>query len=186
MPGLSESHVVVVGLGEIGSRVARLAAGLGMKVTGVRRRTDLPRPAGVQAVVPPERLREVLAKADAVILAAPRTTETRAMIGAAEIEVMQPHAIIVNVARGRLIDDDALVPALETGRIGGAGLDAFVREPLPDDHPYWRLPNVLMTPHTASFGIDYWKPAVDLFLENVDRFRRGAPLVNLVDKSLGY
>ena len=99
---------------------------------------------------------------------------------------MRPTAVLVNVARGRLIDDDAMVDALEQGRIAGAGLDAFVREPLPDDHPLWRLPNVLITPHTAAFGADYWDGVVDLFLDNVGRFRRGEPLVNVVDQARGY
>jgi phosphoglycerate dehydrogenase-like enzyme len=185
-PVLSESRLLVVGLGAIGSRVAALGAGLGMHVTGVRRRPAEPRPAGVAAVVGPERLREALADADAVVLAAPRTTETRAMIGAGELEAMRPSAVLVNVARGRLIDEPALVAALERGRIAGAGLDAFVREPLPGDDPLWRLPNVLITPHTAAFGADYWVPAVNLFLENMARFVRGEPLLNLVDKARGY
>ena len=99
---------------------------------------------------------------------------------------MRPSAVLVNVARGRLIDDQALVAALENGQIAGAGLDAFTREPLPDDHPLWRLPNVLITPHTASFGGDYWQAAVDLFLDNMSRFKRGEPLLNVVDKTRGY
>jgi phosphoglycerate dehydrogenase-like enzyme len=94
--------------------------------------------------------------------------------------------LLVNVARGRLIDDAALVEALETGRIAGAGLDAFQQEPLPPDHPLWSAPNTLVTPHTASFSGDYWAPVVDLFLENVARFKRGDPLLNVVDKKLGY
>lgn len=185
-PVLAVSHLVVVGLGAIGSRVAALGAGLGMRVTGVRNRPSLPVPPGVQSVVGPERLSGVLADADAVVLAVPRTADTRAMIGAAELSLMRPTAVLVNVARGRLIDEPALIAALEQGRIAGAGLDAFVREPLPDDSPLWRLPNVLITPHTAAFGGDYWAPAIDLFLENMGRFTRGEPLVNVVDKALGY
>jgi phosphoglycerate dehydrogenase-like enzyme len=99
---------------------------------------------------------------------------------------MKPTALLINVARGRLIDEPALAEALASGRIAGAGLDAFCEEPLPQDHPFWSLPNLLLTPHTASFAGDYWPPVVDLFLENVERFRRGEPLVNVVDKALGY
>jgi phosphoglycerate dehydrogenase-like enzyme len=186
VPVLADSTLLVVGLGAIGSRVAVLGAGLGMRVIGVRRRTHESMPQGVSAIFGTDRLKEALAQADAVVLATPRTAETRAMIGPAEFDVMRPGAVIVNVARGRLIDEAALLTALERGTIAGAGLDAFVREPLPDDDPLWRLPNVLITPHTAAFGDDYWRPAVDLFLDNVARYKRGAPLVNVVDKVQGY
>jgi len=186
VPPLAESRLVVVGLGAIGSRVASLASGLGMRVTGVRRRAGEPVPAGVESVVGPEQLKDVLATADAVVLAAPKTAETRAMIGVDELAAMRASAVLVNVARGRLIDDDALVAALERGQIAGAGLDAFAREPLPAESPLWRLPNVLITPHTAPFGGDYWEAAVDFFLENMARFTRGEPLQNIVDKAGGY
>jgi len=99
---------------------------------------------------------------------------------------MKPTAILINVARGRLVDESALVEALSAGRLGGAGLDAFSQEPLPAESPFWDLPNVLVTPHTAAFAGDYWPPVVDLFLENMTRFRHGQPLINLVDKRLGY
>jgi phosphoglycerate dehydrogenase-like enzyme len=140
----------------------------------------------VTAVLPPERLRGALAEADIVVLALPRTEETRAFIGQAELDAMKPTAILVNVARGRLVDEAALIRALETGRLAGAGLDAFQQEPLPPDSPLWRLPNVLMTPHTAAFAGDYWAPVVDLFLENVARFKKGEAIVNVVDKGQGY
>ena len=99
---------------------------------------------------------------------------------------MRSSAVLVNIARGRLIEEAALVDALEHGRIAGAGLDAFEREPLPAESPLWSLPNVIITPHSAAFGRDYWKPVVDLFLDNMARFRRGEPLVNVVDKVRGY
>lgn len=185
-PPLSESRVVVVGLGAIGSRVAILARGLGMRVTGVRRRPDQPVPEGVDHVTGPEGLKAALASADAVVLAAPKTPETRVMIGAEELAAMRPSAVLVNVARGRLLDDAALVDALERGVIAGAGLDAFTREPLPDADPLWRLPNVLITPHTAPFGGDYWEAAIDFFLQNMARFRRGEPLLNVIDRAGGY
>ena len=185
-PLLRDSTLLIVGLGAIGSAVAALAAGLGMRVIGVRRRPSEPTPPGVSQVFGNELLRESLAQADAVVLATPRTADTRAMIGAAELAAMKPTAVLVNIARGRLIDDAALIAALERGQIAGAGLDAFIREPLPDEDPLWRMPNVLITPHTAAFGDDYWKPAVDVFLDNLERFTRGEPLANVVDKVQGY
>jgi phosphoglycerate dehydrogenase-like enzyme len=186
MPLLSHTRLLVVGLGSIGARVAALAAGLGMRVAGVRRRVSEPAPQGVSEVFGPDRLVEALADADAVVLAVPRTDETRALFGRAEFLAMKRSALLVNVARGRLIDDTALLEALETGEIAGAGLDAFSQEPLPPDHPLWNAPNTLITPHTASFSGDYWAPVVDLFLENLARFKRGDPLLNVVDKKLGY
>jgi phosphoglycerate dehydrogenase-like enzyme len=183
---LRDSQMLVVGLGAIGARVAELAAGLGMRVRAVRRHPAAPAPACVTAVAGPDALRTELVQADVVILAAPKTAETRVMIGAEELAAMKPGALLINVARGRLVDDEALVAALERGHLGGAGLDTFVREPLAPDHPFWRLPNVIVTPHVAPFGGDYWQAAIDLFLENVARFRRGEALVNVVDKTRGY
>lgn len=183
---LPDSHLLVVGLGSIGSRIASHASGLGMRVTGIRRRLDQPVPAGVSEVLPPERFREALGQADAVVLAVPRTRETRALMSDAEFDVMRPSAVLVNIARGKLIDDDALVRALQSGRIAGAGLDAFQEEPLPATHPFWGLPNVLITPHTAAFAGDYWPPVVDQFVENVRRYKKGEPLLNVVDKGAGY
>jgi phosphoglycerate dehydrogenase-like enzyme len=185
-PPTRESRLLVVGLGEIGSRVAQMAAGLGFVVAAIRRRPEQAPCPGVAFVTGPDGLIDELRLADVVVLAAPRTTETRAMIGQAELAAMKPTAILVNVARGRLVDEDALIDALESGRLAGAGLDAFVREPLPQDHRLWGLPKVLMSPHTAAFGRDYWTPAIDLFLENFRRFVRDEPLINVVDKVHGY
>ena len=183
---LSQSRLLVVGLGTIGARVAAYGAGLGMHVTGIRRHVHFPPPAGVLTVLPPEQLRDALPAADVIVLAVPRTEETRALIGREELAAMKRTAILVNVARGRLIDDDALIEALRANRIGGAALDAFQQEPLPADHPFWEMPNVLMSPHTAAFAGDYWKPVCDLFLENLARYKQGKELVNVVDKGKGY
>jgi phosphoglycerate dehydrogenase-like enzyme len=185
-PPLAQTRVLVIGLGSIGSRVAALAAGLGMRVTGIRRRVTEPVPMGVSEVVALERLSHELGAADVVVLALPKTEDTRALIGRAELAAMKPSALLINVARGKLVDEVALVEALERGQIGGAGLDAFQQEPLPSDHPLWNAPNALITPHTASFAGDYWRPVVDLFLDNLARFKRGEPLLNVVDKTRGY
>lgn len=186
VPALTGSELLVIGLGAIGLRVARHGAALGMRVVGIRRRISEPAPEGVSRVRPPEALREALTTADAIVLALPRTGESQSLIGAAEFACMRPDAVLVNVARGRLIDETALIEALGSGRIAGAALDAFPREPLDAASPLWGLPNVLISPHVAPFGSDYWAPAVDLFLENVRRFKHGQPLLNVVDKAAGY
>lgn len=180
------TEVLVVGLGSIGLRIASMCSGLGMHVTAARRHSARPVPAFIRTVFGPERLKEGLATADGVVIAAPQTDDTRALIGPDELAVMKPSAVLVNVARGRLVDDAALIASLESGRIAGAGLDAFRHEPLEPESPYWTLPNVLVSPHTASFAGDYWAPVVDLFLEQVRRFKSGEPLLNIVDKRLGY
>jgi phosphoglycerate dehydrogenase-like enzyme len=186
VPPLADTELLVVGLGTIGERVATMALAMGMRVAAVRRHVDAPAPAGLATVAGPDALPEMLTRADVVVLALPTTDETRALIGAAELARMKSSAILVNVARGRLVDEDALADALERGQLGAAGLDAFRVEPLPAGHRLWSLPNVLITPHSASFAGDYWTPVVDLFLENVARFRRGEPLINVVDKTRGY
>jgi phosphoglycerate dehydrogenase-like enzyme len=186
VPPLADTELLVVGLGTIGERVATMALGMGMRVAAVRRHVDAPAPAGLATVAGPDALPEMLTRADVVVLALPTTDETRALIGAAELARMKSSTILVNVARGKLVDEDALADALERGQLGAAGLDAFRVEPLPAGHRLWSLPNVLITPHSASFAGDYWTPVVDLFLENVARFRRGDPLINVVDKTRGY
>ena len=183
---LANLRVLVIGLGSIGARFAQLAAALGMRVTGIRRRLSEPPPPGVDEVVGMDRLRDLLPLADVVVLTLPRTDDTRALIGSTELAAMKPSALLINVARGRLIDDGALVDALTSGHIAGAGLDAFAQEPLPPAHPLWNAPNLLITPHTAAFTGDYWTPVVDLFLANVARYKRGEPLANVVDKRQGY
>ncbi|HUF47451.1 MAG TPA: D-2-hydroxyacid dehydrogenase [Vicinamibacterales bacterium] len=183
---LGRTTMVVVGLGEIGSRVARLAHGLGMRVIGVRRRPDEPVPPGVDQVRGADALHPALAEADVVVLALPMTPGTGTLLDRDALAAMRPTAILINVARGALVDPEALVEALRAGRLGGAGLDAFTREPLASDSPLWDLPNVLITPHSASFQGDYWGPVVDLLLDNVGRFSRGDALRNVVDPEHGY
>ena len=184
-PGLEGTGMLVAGLGEIGRRTAKLAAGLGFHVVGLRRRIDLPMPEGVREVIPLDRLQDVLPRVRAVVLAMPPTSTTTAMFGARELALLPDGAAIVNVARATLVDEPALLAELERGRLV-AGLDVFAREPLGSDHPFWALPNVLITPHTAAFGEDYWAPAIRLFQENLRRFKAGEPLLNVVDKEQGY
>jgi phosphoglycerate dehydrogenase-like enzyme len=185
-PPTDESRLLVIGLGEIGSRIARMAVGLGFVVHAIRRRPRLGGPAGVERIAGVDGLHDELRQADVVVLAAPTTSETGTTIGAAELALMKRESILINVARGRLVDEAALIVALEARRIAGAGLDAFVQEPLPPEHRLWRMPNVIISPHSAAFGRDYWRPAVDLFLDNFRRYVRGEPLLNVVDKEHGY
>jgi len=179
------AKVLVIGLGAIGQAVADRMTALGAHVAGVRRKA--PAHAGsVRQVVGPDRLTDVLPGADIVVVCAPHTPETRGLIGAAEIEAMPSHAILINVSRGQLIDERALMTALRDGTIAGAALDVFVDEPLPADSPFWAMENVLITPHTSGFRPDHWDAATALFAENLRRFESGQPLRNVVDKKAGY
>ncbi len=176
----------IVGLGAIGGAVADKAAALGMRVIAVRRRAGAARPLSVSAVYPVDQLDRLLEEADVVVLAAPLTAETGGLIGGAELRRMKPNAILVNVARGRLVREEELVSELMKGTIAGAALDVFEHEPLDPDSRLWELPNVVITPHTSAFRSDYWKVAVDMFADNLRRYLRGAALRNVVDKGAGY
>ena len=179
-------HMGIVGLGAIGLEVANIAAPFGFRVSAIRRRVGDPVPAGVDAVWTPDRLDDLLAQSDVVVIAAPHTPETKRLIGRAQIDRMKAGALLVNVARGKLVDDEALIEALRAGRVGGAALDVFSQEPLDPSSPYWDLPNVIITPHTSGAMQDYWTPLVALFAENLRRFAKGDPLLNVVDKVAGY
>jgi phosphoglycerate dehydrogenase-like enzyme len=180
------SRVLVVGLGSIGTATAQAMAALGARVTGIRRNTDRPAPESVDEVLPPEMLRQALPHADVVVLAAPQTAHTRGMLGPEELAAMRSDSLLVNVSRGKLVQESALVTALVQGTIGGAALDVFETEPLPHDSPLWSLPNVLITPHMAGFRSDHWQAVTSLFSENLQRFESGQPLLNVVDKVAGY
>ena len=186
MRTLRESRVLVVGLGSIGAGVARLATAFGAHVVGVRRRTGQPAPDGVAAVVGPDDLAGELPLADVVVVAAPDTSETVRLIGERELALMKDDAVLVNVSRGSLIDETALVRTLESGRLRGAALDVFEREPLVAGSPLWARQDVLVTPHVAGFHKDHWDIVVGTFTENLRRFAAGEPLVNRVDKKAGY
>jgi phosphoglycerate dehydrogenase-like enzyme len=176
----------IVGLGAIGAEVARIAGPFGMRVIATRRRAGLPRPEHVDEVFGPGNLPSLLAASDVVVLSAPLTPGTKQMIDARAVAQMKQGALLVNVGRGKLIDDEAVIAALTDGRLGGAALDVFSTEPLDPVSPYWDLPNVIVTPHAAGTMEDYWTPLVALFSENLRRFEAGAPLLNVVDKEAGY
>lgn len=183
---ISGAHVLIVGLGTIGSAIGAKFAALGARVSGIRRRPDGSRPAGVGAVAAPDALHDLLREADVVVISAPETSATRHMFGARELASMKPDALLINVSRGKLVDEAALIDALQRGRIGGAALDVFEHEPLAAESPLWSLPNVLITPHTSGFRPDHWDAATNLFAENLRRFESGKPLLNIVDKQAGY
>ena len=183
---LRDARVLIVGLGSIGTETARLAAAFGAHVTGIRRRPSESPPPGVHAVHPPARLHEELASADVVVLSAPQTADTLHLIGDRELAVMKEDAVLVNVSRGKLIDEAALVRALQTNRLRGAALDVFEHEPLDPRSPLWDRPDVLITPHVSGFHAGHWPRATRLFADNLRRFVAGEPLANLVDKQAGY
>lgn len=182
---LHGSNMAILGAGPIGQNVARLASAFGMHVRVMRRNATQPAPY-TEAVVPPSALLELLAWADFVVCALPLTAETRNLLGVDAFRAMRSSTFLINVGRGETIDDDALVDALRKGAIGGAALDAFRQEPLPSDHPFWELPNLIMTPHVSGYMPNYFQRALGLFEQNLGRYRRGEPLRNLVDKRLGY
>jgi phosphoglycerate dehydrogenase-like enzyme len=176
----------VVGLGSIGGEVARLAAAFGMRVVGIRKRTETPAPTGVEMVLPPGRLTELLSSSDVIVLAAALTAETRRLVNREALAHVKRGAWLINISRGQLVDDEAMIEALRDGRLGGAALDVFSREPLAPDSPYWDLANVIVTPHVSGAMEDYWTPLVGLFAENLRRFEKGESLINVVDKAAGY
>lgn len=177
--------LLVLGLGRIGEEVARLASAFGMRVVGVNRRgaSESPHVAEVHGT---DRLVELLPRADALVVSLPLTEETRGLIGAAEIATMKPGAILVNVGRGGVIDEPALVHALRQRHLAGAALDVVATEPLPEDSPLWELPNVLLTPHTMALSHRENERIAELFLDNLRRYRSGEPLRNRIHPELLY
>lgn len=180
-----ELVVGVLGLGGIGRAVARRFAALGARVLATRR-SDAPAPEGVELLRGEGALDRLLERSGVLVVTVPDTPETRGMIGRAELERLPRGAVLVNVARGRVVDEEALVGALRGGRLRGAALDVFTREPLPADSPLWDLPNVLVTPHVSGTSHRFWRRETDLVVENLRRYLAGEPLLNTVDKSAGY
>lgn len=167
----------IVGLGPIGIEVARLGLAFGMDVVGVRR---TPRGDEPCETWPMDRLDELWPRVDALVLAVPLTDDTRHLLDAHALTRLKPGALLVNVARGEVVDEPALVEALASGRLGGAGLDVFEQEPLPPESPLWSLPNVIVTPHSSGTHPGNEDRATAIFLENLDRYLRGARLRNEV------
>lgn len=175
--------VLVYGLGGIGEAVARVSRALGMKVLGVKRSVEGVDPSslGVDELGGPERLRELLPRADFLVLSAPHTPETEHVIGEEELALLPEGAVVINVGRGALIDEPTLLAALRSGHLGGASLDVFEEEPLPADSPFWQMPNVIVSPHSGSTSDRENERLTNLFCENLRRFLQGEPLLNVLD-----
>lgn len=176
----------LVGLGSIGRNVAARASAMGMKVIAVREHADKPKPQHVDEVFPTSRLNDLLANSDYVVLSPPVTPATRGMIGRAQLVAMKRNGYLINVGRGPLVDEPALIEALREHRIAGAALDVFDQEPLPPESPLWDLDNLLITPHTGGMTDKMWDRHYAVFAENLRRFLEGQPLLAVVDKKLGY
>jgi len=184
----SGQTVGIIGYGDIGRAVAERVRALGMTVLAVRRHASPSQGANelVAQTYTPERRLEMIPRCDYVVFAAPLTSETRGMIGEVEFAAMKPTAVVINVGRGPVINEEAMVKALSGGLIKGAALDVFDHEPLPTDHPFYKLENVLLSPHCADHTPDWLDNAMKFFIEQYEKYRKGEPLLNVVDKKLGY
>jgi phosphoglycerate dehydrogenase-like enzyme len=183
---LEGARVLVIGLGSVGRPVVAACAAFGMEVWGMGRTAPRADIEGLRRVIARDGLERALGEVDALVLACPLTDLTRNLIGRREIAAMRRGAIIVNVARGRVIDEPAMIEALADGRLGGAALDVAWIEPLPAESPLWGLDNVLISPHSASTVATENVRIVDIFLDNLGRFLEGRSLVNLFDAERGY
>lgn len=182
---LQDRTLLVVGLGSIGTEIARRGKGFGMRVIATRR-SDAPSPDYVEHVGKPEELLALLPRADVVAIALPLTDETKGLFGRKAFEAMKKGSYLVNIGRGKIVDTDALVGMLESGHLAGACLDVTDPEPLPSDHRLWKLPNVVITPHVSADAELTDERRWALLRENLRRFDAGEPLLNVVDKRAGY
>lgn len=183
---LTDAVLGVIGYGGIGREVGKRAKGLGMRVWALKRHPRKEELGEVERVFGPDALDELLAGSDYVVLTAPHTPETDGLIGARELALMKESAVLVNVARGSIVDEEALIAALRERKIRGAGLDVFEKEPLPDSSPLWELNNVWIAPHTGGVSPRFWERETKLILENTRRYLRGEELLNVVDTQIGY
>jgi len=183
---IAGATIGLVGLGSIGGQVARQAAALGMRVIAVREHPEKGVAEGVEEVFAPSQLNQLLCQSDYVVLAAPVTIETRSLMNAERFAQMKADSCLINVSRGPLVDETALVEALRERAIGGAALDVFSKEPLAADSPLWDLENLLITPHTAAVTDKLWDRHYALIRENLKRFLSHEPLLAIVNKSRGY
>ena len=180
------TRVGIVGLGGIGSAVARRCVALGMEVRAVRRRPRAPRPRGVKWVGGPAGLVELARRSEVLVIAAPDTGATQRAVNDAVLRALPRGAYLVSLARGSLLDEQALCTHLESGQVAGCVLDVYATEPLPQDHPFWRHPRVLVSPHVSAVSDRFWERETALLVDNIRRYRRGARLRNLVDLEAGY
>jgi glyoxylate/hydroxypyruvate reductase A len=180
------SRMTLIGLGRVGSRIAELSSAIGMTVTGHRRTSGGQAPPGVGRVVDAAGLDEALPQTDILVIAAPDTPETTNLVDRRRLSLLPAHAVVVNVGRGSIIDEPALIEMLQSGGLRGAALDVFANEPLPADSPLWAMPNVIVSPHSASTVTHENDRLVDIFIENLHRYLDGRPLINLFDHGRKY
>ncbi|MBL8221390.1 MAG: D-2-hydroxyacid dehydrogenase [Bryobacterales bacterium] len=184
---LAGATLGIVGYGGIGREAAKRAKAMGMKVLALRRHPGQSQgDPNLDAVYPHTAVDELVAACDYLVVSAPNTPDTRGMIGEAQLRKMKKTAVLINVGRGPVVVESALIQALEEGWIKGASLDVFDVEPLPEGHAFYRLKNVLLSPHCADHTPTWLEDSMQFFVDNCQRFLKGAPLENLVDKSLGY
>lgn len=176
----------IIGLGHVGREVARAGHALGMRVIGTKRTVPADGLPYVERVLPPAGSPEVIREADVLVLIVPQTAETRRLLGALELRGMKHGAILINIARGAIVDEAALVDVLRDGHLGGAALDVFAKEPLPPDSPLWDLPNVIVSPHSASTVPAENTRLTDLFCDNLRRYMNDKPLINVFDRTRRY
>jgi len=182
---LANKTMLLIGVGAIGERTAQVAAAMGVRVLGIRRDPTVGA-TGVDTMHGPDQLHDLLPQADFVVLTVPLTPETQGMIGEQELRAMKPTAHLINVGRGGVVDEDALLHGLRQGWIAGAGLDVLETEPLPEDSPLWELDNMIITSHYAGVTPHYHERALRVFRDNLERYHAGLPLQNVVEKTLGY
>jgi phosphoglycerate dehydrogenase-like enzyme len=196
---LKKKTVGILGYGSIGREVARLCKAFDMTVLATKRDVLKPADSGytlpktgdptgelLTRLYPPQATRSMVALCDFVVLALPMTTETANLIDEEMLQAMKPNSYLINVGRGGVIDEKALAKALRKGWIAGAGLDVFVEEPLSSSSPFWKMDNVIMTPHVSGFTPEYDERVTDLFAENLRCYLAGEPLLNVVNRELGY
>jgi phosphoglycerate dehydrogenase-like enzyme len=186
---LEDKTLGIVGLGNVGQMIAKMAQPFGVRVIGNRRSPPEQSSAetnGVSTMYGPDGLRTVLSESDFVVLIVPHTAETVGMLGKAELASMRPGAVLINIARGSVVDEPAMIEALRSGHLGGAALDVVASEPLAPDSPLWDMPNVIITPHSMSTATSENARLTDLFADNLRRYVNGEPLRNVIDKVRGY
>ena len=183
--GLGGKTLGVLGFGAIGCEVARRARSFDMRVIGFKRDTsqasDL-----ADVLYTPDELDDHLPEIDYLVIAVPLTDETENMVGERQFKRMKPTSVLINLARGEIVDQEALMVALEDDQIAGAGLDVFVPDPLPDGHSLFTTKNLILTPHVSGTSPEMWRRITDMFIDNIGRFREGRELINQVDKKKGY
>lgn len=176
----------LIGIGTIGSEIAKRAGAFGMRVIAMRKRPAYGVIGHVDRVYGLADLSDFLGQCHVLVVAAPLTPETLGLMGGEQFAQLPKGAIVINVGRARIIDTEALIGALKRGHLGGASLDVFPEEPLPSDHPLWKTPNVILTPHTSGFRQRHWDEVIELYGDNIERWLKGEPLKYRIEPELGY